>query len=350
MYLVGVFAALVVVFVVIDYVGNLRHFETAAFRDIALYYWYYLAWFMTLIAPIAILLASMFAMGKLAKQSELVAMKAAGVSIRRAAIPLLFLGVMLAAADFYFAEKVLTEANMRRKDLREDIKAGRQHRARRGVSGQRYFHRNFYYFGSPDVVYCFQEFRTHPQRSRNVWREVFRGNHIVERIQADKLLFEEGRWFFVNGHVRSFGTDTTAMSDFDTLADAVLTATPEEMVMRIKGVEEMSYWELQDAIQKAQRRGEKAHKYESDLHFKVALPFMNFIVILLGISVVARAGKKGGAVLFGIGLLIVFSYWILARLGLALGQDDRLPPMLAAWGANIIYFLIGAVLYRWAAR
>mgnify|MGYP000260781662 CR=1 FL=1 len=349
-YLAGVIAALVVVFVVIDYVSNLRHFEAAHLCDVLLYYWYYLAWFVTLIAPIGILLASMFAMGKLAKHSELIAMKAAGVSIRRITIPLLLLGIVLAVVNFYFTERVLPEANALRRELFEDIKAGRKHQSRQAVSGQPLFHRNFYYFGSPDVVYCFQEFRTHPQRSRNVWRETFNKNTVVERVQADKLLYEDGRWFFVKGHVRTFSGDTTTMAVFDTLADQVLSTTPEEMAANIKSVEEMSYWELRDAIEKAAKRGEKVHKYSADLHFKIALPFMNFIVILLGISVTARAGRKGGAVLFGIGLLIVFSYWILARFGLALGQDGRVPPMLAAWGGNIIFFFLGVILYRKAAR
>jgi LPS export ABC transporter permease LptG len=349
-YLAGVFAALVVVFVVIDYVSNLRHFEAAQFSDVAVYYWYYLAWFIQLIAPIGILLASMFAMGKLAKHSELIAMKAAGVSIRRITIPLLFIGCVLSVANFYFTEKVLPEANARRKEILEDIKAGRQWQSRLSPAGTPLFHRNFFYFGNPGTVYCFQEFRTHPQRSRNVWRETFVKNCITERIQAEKLLYEDNRWFFVDGNVRRFTSDSAAIEMFDTLFDQVLAATPDEMVANIKSVEEMSYWELKDAIEKAEKRGEKAHKYSADLHFKIALPFMNFIVILLGISVTARAGRKGGAVLFGIGLLIVFSYWILSRFGLALGQDERLPPVNAAWGANAIFLILGALLYRKAAR
>jgi lipopolysaccharide export system permease protein len=349
-YFIGVLSALVVVFVVIDYVSNLRYFEAAQPRDVAMYYWYYLAWFIQLIAPIGILLASMFSMGKLAKNSELIAIKAAGISIRRITIPLLLLGMLLAAGNFFFTEKVLPEANVKRKEILEDIKAGRQHQSRQALSGQPLFHRNFFYFGTPDIVYCFQEFRTHLQKSRNVWRETFQGDRIVERIQAGKLQYEDGRWLFKDGHVRTFSEDSSSMSEFDTLADSVLTATPEEMVAAIKSVEEMSYWELSDAIDKARRRGEKAHKYRADLDFKIALPFMNFIVILLGISVTARAGRKGGGVLFGIGLLIVFSYWILARFGLALGQDERMPPMLAAWGGNIIFLTLGIFLYRKAAR
>jgi pimeloyl-ACP methyl ester carboxylesterase len=71
--------SLIVIFVVIDYITNLKLFETATFRDIVLYYWYYLAWFIGIIAPIGILLASMFAMSSMAKHSELTALKAAGM-------------------------------------------------------------------------------------------------------------------------------------------------------------------------------------------------------------------------------------------------------------------------------
>jgi lipopolysaccharide export system permease protein len=292
----------------------------------------------------------MFSMGKLAKHSELIAMKAAGVNLRRITIPLLFLGLLLAGGNFYFSEKVLPEANARRKELLNDFKAGRQHKSPQALAGQPVYHRNFYYFGSPDIVYCFQEFRTHPQRARNVWRETFKGNRIVQRIQADRFVYDSGSWFFVNGHVRTFSADTSGMTLFDSLADTILAVSPEEMVASIKGVEEMSYWELRDAIEKVRRRGEKVGKYSSDLHFKIALPFMNLIVILLGISITARAGRKGGAVLFGIGLLLVFSYWIIARFGLALGQDERLPPIAAAWSGNILFLVLGILLYRKAAR
>jgi lipopolysaccharide export system permease protein len=348
-FMIGIITALVVVFVVIDYVSNLRIFENASMRNIGLYYWYYMAWFIQLIAPIGILLASMLSMGRLAKYSELTAMKASGVNLRRVTIPLLFFGLILAGANFYFAEKVLPEANARRKEIREDMKAGRQHQSRQALSGQPLFHRNFFYFGSPDIVYCFQEFRTHPQRSRNVWRETFNGNRISERVSAEKLNYENGKWLFINGQARSFSADTSNMVVFDTLADTVLTASPEEMSVSIKGVEEMSFWELRDAIEKIKKRGENAAKYSADLHFKIALPFMNLIVIMLGVSITARAGRKGGAVLFGIGLLIVFSYWIISQFGLALGQDERLSPVVAAWTGNVIFLALGLILYRKAA-
>ncbi len=347
-YLVGVIVALVVIFVVVDYISNLRSFENARWSDIALYYWYYLHWFILVIAPIAILLASMFAVGRMAKYSELVALKAAGISIQRFAIPLLFIGLLLSGASFYFGEKRLPRANAARQDLREEIKQGRTGNAGRKAGGS--FHRNFYYFGNSTTVYRFGEFRTRPQMARNVWRERFDQNRIVERIRADRMEHADGKWVFVNGQTRRFAGDTATVVAFDSMPDPLLAAPPEEMVTRLKGVEEMSYWELADAIEIARRRGEKVHTYLADLHFKIALPFMNFIVIILGLSITARAGRKGGAALFGIGLMVTFSYWILSQFSLAMGQNGRLDPMIAAWGGNALFLLIGLVLFRKASR
>lgn len=130
----------------------------------------------------------------------------------------------------------------------------------------------------------------------------------------------------------------------------MLTVAPDVMVVRIKSKEEMSYWELADFIEKVRRQGEKVNMHLADLYFKIALPFMNFIVVLLGISVVARMGRKGGAMLFGIGIAVAFTYWIISRFGLAFAQNGQLSPMLGAWLGNIIFLALGIVMYRRAVQ
>ena len=350
--MVAVFISLVVIFVVVDYIGNLKLFEAATFGEIVLYYWYYLAWFIGIIAPIGILLASMFAMSSLAIHSELTAIKAAGISVRRLTLPMLFLGLCLSVITFYFGEKFLPQANDNRKQLQEEFRAGR--REARGFSGRSAFKglkRDFYYFGNKKTAYRFGEFRVEPQQARGVRREKFSKNKIIERIEAEKLLYNGNRkWSFINGQIKTFKNISFSMTTFDTLADIILTATPEEMVARIKSIDCMSYWELKNLLEKAKGRGEKISIYQADLHFKIALPFMNFIVILIGLSITARAGRRGGTVSFGIGLGLVFTYWILSQFILALGKNETISPALAAWAGNIFFFIIGSILYQRASR
>jgi lipopolysaccharide export system permease protein len=164
------------------------------------------------------------------------------------------------------------------------------------------------------------------------------------------MIFDSTGWRFVNGKIRDFSDSLPTIITFDTLRDSVLTAAPAEMVARIKDKAEMSYWELNKFMENAKKRGEKVEKYQGELEFKIALPFMNFIVILLGIAITARTGKKGGAVLFGIGLAMVITYWLLSRFAIVFAQNGHMPTLLGAWIGNIIFFLIGLILYRKAAR
>ena len=354
-YVFGLIIAFISIFVVIDYVSNLRKFENANLVEAALYYWYYLPWIIQVTAPLVLLLASMFAIGKLAKHSEIIAMKAAGISIRQLTLALLTLGVLLSVGTFYAGEKIIPKGNLLRKELTDILREPkdsplRKEQAKRGKNGLREYRRNFYYFGSQNMIYVYQEFGTSPQVARGVWRERFDSSRITERIKAGSMIYDSTGWRFVNATVLRFNDDSSSTATYDTLKDSVLTSAPIDMVARIKGKEEMSYWELKSFIEAAKRRGEKVRQYMGELEFKIALPFMNFIVILLGIAITARAGRKGSAVFFGIGLGLAFTYWLLARFSIVFAQNGYLPTTLGAWLGNGLFLIIGLFLYRKASR
>lgn len=349
-FLIGSVGAMVTVFVVIDYVSNISKFEGAPLRNVLLYYWYYLPFITLILLPIFVLMATMGAIGSMAKHSELIAVKSAGISLRQLTTPLLFLGAVVAAGSFYVGEMVLPDANYRRTELREDLADTRTEKRVGRKRHHREFRRNFYYFGADETLYHFDEFRTHPNRTKRVWRQHFDGNAVVSRTEAASLDYIDSTWYFIDGSTRTFDGDSSRIVMFDTLPDTVLTAVPDEMVVRLKGKEEMSYWELADYIEKVRRQGEKVDGYRADLYFKIALPTMNLIVLLIGIAITARAGRKGGAVLFGVGLGVVFSYWVLAQISLAVARNGQLSPLYGAWLANGLFLVLGIVLFRRAMR
>lgn len=158
------------------------------------------------------------------------------------------------------------------------------------------------------------------------------------------------KWFFIKGTRKDFTKEPTRITPFDTLKDSILSVSPVEMVARIKGKEEMSYWELKNFIEACKKRGEKVQEYLGELEFKLALPFMNFIVILLGVSITARTGKKGGAVLFAVGLGLMITYWILSRTAIVIAQNGHIPIYVGAWAGNVLYLLLGLHLYRKAVK
>lgn len=351
-YSTGLLIAVTSIFAILDYISNLKRFQGIQMQYVGLYYWYFLPWIIQITLPIVLLLASMFALGKMAKNSELTAMKSAGINIRQLTSPLLLLGLLISVGVFYGTEMFLPEANLKRRELLDNIRQGISPVAGSKSNGVREFRRDFYYFGNPQTVYIFDEFGTAPQNAHGVQREMFGKGTICQRLSAEKMVFNDStnEWFFINGSCKDFTKEPVKITQFDTLKDSILSVTPVEMVARIKGKEEMSYWELKKFIEASKKRGEKVQDYLGELDFKLALPFMNFIVILLGVSITARTGKKGGAVLFAVGLGLMITYWILSRTAIVIAQNGHIPIYVGAWASNVLYLLLGLFLYRKAVK
>jgi LPS export ABC transporter permease LptG len=346
----GIFIAIIVLFVAVDYVSNLSRFEHATLWEIAVFYWYYMPWLIQIMAPIVILLASMLSIGSMAKWNELTAMKTSGMNVRQLAAPLLFLGLCLAGLGFYIGEKILPQANFLRRELVENIGKEASLKKTGHVRANQEYRRDFYYFGDDDNIYFFKDFRTNPGSAEKVWRETIRNGVLSQKILAERAEFRDGAWIFLNGSVRSFGKKSEGLAQFDTLRDTLLKVTPSDMVVQIRSPEEMSYLELNGFVEKTRRRGEDVSRYKAQLYFKLALPVMNFIVILLGISISARAGRRGGAVLFGIGLILTFFYYIISQFGLVFAQNGQIDPLVGAWFGNSLFLMIALFLYTRAAR
>jgi len=344
---VGLLLVVFVVFVVVDWVSNLSRFEGASFFMVMKFYWYYLPWLAGFIVPIVILLASMSSIGSMVRLNELTAVKAAGISVSKLTFAMVLLGLILSGLGFYVGETILPKANMARRQLLETLNA---EKAPKGTpTGPQEYRRNFYYFGDQRNIYHFDEFRTNPCMTRNVWRQTFNGSTVSQRVSAESATYIKDKWVFVNAIRRTFIKDSMVLATFDTLADTVLSQSPQDMVAQIKSPEEMSYWELASYVDKSRRRGEDVAKWDAQLDFKLALPLMNFIVMLLGISISARAGRKGGAVLFGIGLLLIFAFWIVSQFAISYAQNGQIPAMVGAWFGNVLFFIIAIPLYRRAS-
>jgi lipopolysaccharide export system permease protein len=90
--------------------------------------------------------------------------------------------------------------------------------------------------------------------------------------------------------------------------------------------------------------------YLADLYFKISYPMINLIVVLLGVSLTTKVGRRGLARVFGVGLVICFTYYLFTKMGIALGHSGDLNPLLAAWIGNIVFFVLGMVLFIKVAR
>ena len=116
---------------------------------------------------------------------------------------------------------------------------------------------------------------------------------------------------------------------------------PEVFVRPVRKPEEMSYWQLKRYAERVRIEGYDDTEYLVDMNIKLALPLVNLLMLLIGIPV-ALGIKRGGTPL-AVSLGVGFCFLYLINLGFlrSLGLSGMLPPVLAAWSANVIFFFLG---------
>jgi lipopolysaccharide export system permease protein len=160
---------------------------------------------------------------------------------------------------------------------------------------------------------------------------------VRERIKAGSLVWENGAWRLK--HSLTFTTVGDAMrsrpSD-DEIFNIV--ENPDNLGMIVKDSEEMSFTEMWNYVKRLKASGYKAAQYEVDLHSKLAFPLASLLMVMISIPFSIHKVRGGGAAKgFAIAIAIAFFYWTLASVGQSLGRSGVLPPLIAAWFANILF-------------
>jgi lipopolysaccharide export system permease protein len=126
-----------------------------------------------------------------------------------------------------------------------------------------------------------------------------------------------------------------------------LSETPEDfMIVFAENTEQMSYRQLKKYIIKLNADGYDTTTYQVDLMSKLAYPFANFIMVLISVPFAIIIGRKGGiAASVVVAFAIAFLYWITYSICVSLGYAGTLPPLLAAWTANILFIIGGSYMF-----
>ena len=102
-------------------------------------------------------------------------------------------------------------------------------------------------------------------------------------------------------------------------------------------------------IQKLKKNGVETLKWEVTRYLKISFAFTNLIVVICGIPLVVI--RERGELSFGAGasIFVIFGYYAFIKFGQSLGFKGLLSPIISAWIGNLIFFLIGIVLF-WKSR
>ena len=297
--------------------------------------------------PMALLLGVLMGLGRMSSDRETVALQACGVSLLRIFRPLLLLALLAAGATCYVLVVALPEANQRFREITFRTVANRAE----GEVKPRVFYEDF-----PNVVLYVRELSP----SGGGWRDVFLAD-MRNAQQPDIYVAQYGRVALDaeqrtvdvvlrggTGHVmRSDGSGTYEVHAFD---EMVIGLDPESVFPRNgpqRGYPEMTIPQLRTEAAEMTALGVSAHRPIMEIHRKFSIPFACFVFVLIGIGLGVTNRKDGRLASFALGLMVIFTYYVIMYGAEAMAKGALVSPHLAMWLPNILLGLIGLALFIW---
>jgi LPS export ABC transporter permease LptF/LPS export ABC transporter permease LptG len=294
------------------------------------------------LAPLAALVGVLVTLGLLAKNNEIVAFKAAGVSLYRLAMPLFALGLALAGGLLLMDETYLPYANQRQDALRNQIK---------GRPAQTFFQpRRRWIFGENDKIYNYELF--------DADKRLFGGLNVVEldpatfqmrrRVFAGRAFWDDTRrrWQLESGWVRDFsGSNVDRYIPFRHIELAELTEPPSYFNREVRQSYQMNWRELQQYIAELRQAGFDVARLTVQWHKKLAYPLIAPVIMLLAVPFAFLVGTRGAVGGVALGVAIAIVYWAIAALFEAMGAVGQLPPLLAGWTPDVIFVFVGIYFF-----
>jgi LPS export ABC transporter permease LptG len=294
--------------------------------------------FIAYLAPMAVLVAVLATLGGLIRTGELVVMRACGISLYRAALPLFVMAMLWSAGLFYLEDRVLAHANVEAERLDNHIRSG----VAPGVLPVSSTH---WLADSRGRIFHYLAFDPDRQRlhSLSIFDLDTESFELASHTWAERAQYAGGEWVASKGWSQHFPTPgESTRESFDRRTMAL--PPPQNFTgNEPEQAELMNIGELRQHLSRLAASGYNLAETRIELHERLAFPMVACVMTLLGIPFAMTVGRRGA--LYGVGLAIIVAsgYWLLNTVCLAVGQAGLLPAPLAAWAANLL--LVATAVY-----
>ncbi len=330
--------------IVFDINENLAKFSEshAPLRAIVFdYYLNFIPYFANLFSPLFVFIAVIFFTSKLAGNSEIISMLAAGVSFKRLMRPYMISCVAISILSFFLSAYVIPHGTVIRQNFETIYKNKTKNTSADNVQLQ---------VGAGVIAYI-QHYDNNLKKGYGFCLDKFENKKLVSHltameIQYDTISDSKNHWKMTNWKVRRLkGLREVITSGIQ--KDTLIQMEPTDLVYSKGQQETFTSPELRAYISKQIDRGSgNVVQYQVEYHKRIAASFASFILTTIGFSLSSRKRKGGMGLYLGIGLALSFGYIMLQTVSSTFAINANLPPMLAAWIPNIIFAVVAYFCYR----
>ena len=337
-------ALIISISIVFDVNENLSKFTQyhAPFKAIVFdYYANFIPYFANLFSPLFVFIAVIFFTSKLASNSEIISMLAAGVSFKRLMRPYMISCVLISSLSFFLASYIIPHGTIVKQNFESMYKNKRLNTSADNVMLQ----------VDRGVIAYIQHYDNNYKKGYGFSLDKFENKKLVSHLTAmeaqyDTISDSKYHWTVSNWKIREMRglkEHITSGSKLDTM----IVMEPTDLVYSKGQQETFTSPELKEYISKQIDRGSSnVVQYQVEYHKRIAASFASFILTIIGLSLSSRKRKGGMGMYLGIGLALSFGYILLQTVSSTFAINAGMPPMLAAWIPNITFAIVAYFCYR----
>jgi len=352
-------SAFLVFWIAFDLISNLSDYREAGLdgSGLLLFYAYRLPDLLLIIVPVGLLLGMLYTLTNLARNHELVAMRAAGISLWRVSVPYFAVGILFSVGLFVLNDVLLTNCNEKAEELLTRNKKNSENPDSQWL-------KNYNFRNSRDGrVWNFGMYNLETSEFRDAQVTWNLPDGTRQVIIGKSGAHDGDTWVFTNALQIIFVTPNTAPENLpvtNRLEMPLFGETPVMIRAKFKvsslssvtaskkivlSLEEITEYLRLDVDISSKDRA----KLLTQLHGRLAAPWTCLVVIFIALPFGAVTGRRNVFVGVASSIVIFFAFYVMQRFGLALGTSGRIPAWLAAWTPNAFFAILGLWL-TWKQR
>lgn len=343
--MLGVIMILAMVFDLAERVGDFIEKEAPIRAIIFDYYLNFLVYFGNLFSPLIVFVSVIWFTAKMAQNTEIIPMLNSGRPFRRILRPYMIGATILMLISLVLNHVVLPESNKVRLQFEENY-----YRNVRTVTDY------FAEYPGKKVVY-FDSYRSDKSRALGfVMENRDENDNLVSVLKANQVVNPDSTdvWRLNDYHIRYIGNPNDELvypPNSGEYLDTILPFKLSEMAQRGTVVQTMGFNEINDFIDLERQKGSPDIAfYEIELHQRTSFPFATYVLTLIGLSVSSRKTRGGIGANIAIGLFLAFLYIFAMKVTSVAAENVGFPAIIAVWIPNIIFAVLGLILYRYAPK
>lgn len=337
-------ALLLLVIAMFDTTEKLDAFLTAPIKETLFdYFASFLPYFANMLSPLFVFISVIFFTTKLADNSEIIAMLSSGITFRRLLRPYMIGAAIIAALTFLLSNYIIPPTNIDR------INYTNKYVKNKAVA----YGTDIQLMVRPGEVAYFSRFDNTIKQGFRFSLDKFDGKVLVSRLTANSVVYDTTRmyhWRLNDYMIRDFDGMNEKIRKGTTL-DSIIPIEPKDFLISSSDQETLTTPQLSDYIEKQKMRGVANIKnFEIEKEKRIAQTAAAFILTLIGMSLSSKKVKGGMGLNIGIGLALSFSYILFSTITSSFAINGYTSPAVAMEIPNVVYLIIGIVLYRRASK